>query len=302
MRRASASVVLLLMLLVLSRAAAADDLPGGGEIRLGSPEVGGGEGPGLEGGLRVSNPGSGPGPSRRAPSSRGPARFYWRSAPSNSAICGTDGNWYPRAPLGEGTEADATLPVGVVPDPARRGFDVTLWDRQSQSPVPGSESRVVCSGDGGAVPLPPEPPSAEEIWDRVPIPKGRMGINPARDGLTGLDTWLWYEGDAGLVQLPTIEIRGYAVTATAKPAVFTWKMAENPASHYSSSVPGSQTHPAAVHVYQTKRDYNTVMEVGWEGSYSFSGFGIALANQPLGRVTLTSERQYHVVEARGVRR
>ena len=129
-----------------------------------------------------------------------------------------------------------------------------------------------------------------------------MGINPALDGLTGLETWLWYEGDAGPVQLPPLEIRGYAVTATAKPAVFTWKMAEDPAAQYSGSVPGSQTHPAAVHVYQTKRDYNTVMEVGWEGSYSFSGFGIALTNQPLGRVTLTSERLYHVVEARGVRR
>jgi len=203
--------------------------------------------------------------------------------------------------VGEGTEADATLPVGVAIDPAKQGFDVTLWDRQTQLPVPGSESRVVCSGTGGAVPLPPEPPSAEEIWDRVPIPEGRMGVNPARDGLTGLETWLWYEGDAGPVQLPPIEIRGYAVTATAKAAVFTWKMADDPASHYSRSVPGSQAHPAAVHVYQAKRDYNTVMEVGWEGSYSFSGFGIALANQPLGRVTLTSERLYHVVEARGVR-
>lgn len=307
-RLVSVAIVSLIMVAALTGPASAEEAPVGGDAppprpaaRFGGPTTGDGA-PTLEAGLRSSSPGESGGPTRRKGRTSGGARFYWQSLPSNSVICGNDGNWYPRAPFGEGTEAEATLPVGVAPDLAREGFDVTLWDRQTQLPVPGSESRVVCSGTGGAVALPPEPPSAEEVWDRVPIPEGRMGINPAGDGLTGLDTWLWYEGDAGPVQLPPIEIRGYSVTAIAKPAVFTWKMADDPASQYSSPVPGSQAHPAAVHVYQTKRDYNTVMEVAWEGSYSFSGFGIALAGQPLGRVELTSERSYHVVEARGVRR
>ncbi len=294
-------VLFLGVLLAATEPGIADDLPGGGNVRLGSPNDGGGDGAGLEASLPVSSPGNAQGPLRRGRSGEGGARFYWRSSPSNGAICGTDGNLYIRAPLGGGSEWDANLPPGVTRDPVRSGHDVELWDRQTQLPVPTVPVRTVCSGPDAAVPLPPEPPSAEEIRARIPIPEGRMGISPALDGLTGLETWLWYEGEVQPVEL-RLDIRGYAVTASAKPVVFTWKMAPDPASQYSRSVPGSKAHPAAVHVYQTKADYMTVMEVSWGGSYSFSGFGIGLTNQPLGRVTLSSERLYHVVEARGVRR
>ncbi len=43
------------------------------------------------------------------------------------------------------------------------------------------------------------------------------------------------------------------------------------------------------------------MQVVWEGSYDFSGFGVSDSGS-LGSVTVTRSRDYHVVEARAVRR
>lgn len=155
---------------------------------------------------------------------------------------------------------------------------------------------AVCAVE--APPPPPPPPSPDEVWQFVPLAEAGLGINPAGDGLTGLETWLWHEGPASEVSVaPTL--RGYGLVVEAKPVLYRWDMGEG--SIYSSPSPGSEDQPAANHVYETKGDYEVTMEVVWEGTYEFSGFGVSNTGS-LGSVTVTRSREYHVAEARAVRR
>jgi hypothetical protein len=157
---------------------------------------------------------------------------------------------------------------------------------------------AVCAVD--APPPPPPPPSPDEVWQFVPLAEARLGINPVGDGLTGLDTWLWHEGpDSGVSVAPTL--RGYDLVVEARPVLYRWDMGEVPQAVYSSPSPGSEDQPVANHVYETKGDYEVTMQVVWEGSYEFSGFGVSNRGS-LGSVTVTSSRDYHVAEARAVRR
>ncbi len=157
---------------------------------------------------------------------------------------------------------------------------------------------AVCAVE--APPPPPPPPSPDEVWQFVPLAEAGLGINPIGDGLTGLETWLWNEGTASAVSVaPTL--RGYDLVVEARPVLYRWDMGEDPRAVYSSPSPGSEGQPAASHVYETKGDYEVVMEVVWEGSYEFSGFGVSNRGS-LGSVTVTRSRDYHVAEARAVRR
>lgn len=157
---------------------------------------------------------------------------------------------------------------------------------------------AVCAVD--APPPPPPPPSPDEVWQFVPLSDAVLGINPVGDGLTGLETWLWHEGPAsGVSVAPTL--RGYALVIEARPVLYRWTMGEEPEVVHSSSSPGSEAQPAASHVYETKGDYTVTMDVVWEGSYEFSGFGVTNRGS-LGSVTVNRSRDYHVAEARAVRR
>ncbi len=148
-------------------------------------------------------------------------------------------------------------------------------------------------------PPPPPPPTPTEIWQFVPLTKSELGIDPKGDGLTGLDTLLWHEGgSAGVSVTPTL--RGYGLVVNARPVLYKWAMGDQPQTVYSSRVSGSEQHPAARHDFRTKGDYTVTMQVVWEGSYTFSGFGVSNTGS-LGSVTVTRTRSYHVVEVRGVR-
>lgn len=157
---------------------------------------------------------------------------------------------------------------------------------------------AVCAVE--APPPPPPPPSPDEVWQFIPLAEAGLGINPVGDGLTGLETWLWHEGPtSGVSVTPTL--RGYGLVVEARPVLYRWDMGEEPEAVYSSPSPGSEDQPAASHVYETKGDYEVTMQVVWEGSYEFTGFGVSNSGS-LGSVTVNSSRDYHVAEARAVRR
>lgn len=155
---------------------------------------------------------------------------------------------------------------------------------------------------------PPPPPTAAEIWARVPLPAPRFGVNPAINGLTGLDTFLW-DPDAG-PRTATVTLRGYTAQATAQAVRWTWRMSEpgepgpasrsNPHPVVQASTPGSRENPAATYMYETKGDYTLTMAVMWSGTYTYSGNGQPAQTVSLGTTDRSSTQPYHVVEIRSV--
>ena len=155
---------------------------------------------------------------------------------------------------------------------------------------------------------PPPPPTAAEIWARVPLPAPRFGVNPAINGLTGLDTFLW-DPDAG-PRTATVTLRGYTAQASAQAVRWTWRMSEpgepgpasrsNPNPVVQASTPGSRETPAATYMYETKGDYTLTMAVVWSGTYTYSGNGQPSQTVSLGTTDRSSNQSYHVVEIRSV--
>jgi len=145
-------------------------------------------------------------------------------------------------------------------------------------------------------PPPPPPPSPAEIWGKVPLKSGTVGVSPPNEGITGMDTWFWYQGDASSVGL-TVSIRGYSVEVRAKPVKFTWDSGDG--AKGVARLAGSESRPGLTHVYETKGDYVIQMLATWEGSYTFSGYGVSSGGS-LGSVSVTSTRPYHVFEIRSV--
>lgn len=150
-------------------------------------------------------------------------------------------------------------------------------------------------GIPGVAPVPPAPPTAEEVFQQAPLPKCAINVDPDQKGLTGLEAWLWCEQLREVTVTATI--RGYVVQASASPKEIRWLMGDG-RTHVSPKA-GSKENPSAEHVYETKGDYTIVADVLWSGTYSFVGNGISDSGS-LGSVTVDSDRGYHVTEARAV--
>ncbi len=125
---------------------------------------------------------------------------------------------------------------------------------------------------------------------------GSVGVSPPTEGITGMDTWYWYKGDSSPVGL-SLSIRGYSVQMSAKVVRFTWDSGDG--SRGGGRLGGSEAAPGLRHVYETKGDYVITMVATWEGSYTFSGYGVSSGGS-LGSVSMTSTHPYHVFEIRGV--
>ncbi|MDP8978559.1 MAG: hypothetical protein M3N17_08315 [Actinomycetota bacterium] len=130
--------------------------------------------------------------------------------------------------------------------------------------------------------------------DRVPAPS--VGVNPDPTGVTGMDTWLWYQGPTEVTT--TASVRGFRVTATARAGGFWWDTGDPAAALLRSPRPGSRASPAASHLYETKGVYRLRAGVAWGGAYRYTG--CAAGTGALPRVTVTAERAYRVVEIRSV--
>ncbi len=169
-----------------------------------------------------------------------------------------------------------------------------------------------------ALPPPPAPTVAELVAiARVKISPQPVTVSPDHGGITGMQTWFWYEGPQEVTVAATI--RGYATTATMRPTTYSW----NPCSSYtppddkprtrprgcrtvSSTTPGREPpadsngdQAAARFTYETKGTYDISMTVVWEGTWRFSGHG-ASASGELATVRVTSTRTYPVEEIRAV--
>lgn len=143
---------------------------------------------------------------------------------------------------------------------------------------------------------PPAPPTMAEITAlaQAGVIAPSVGVSPDGDGLTGLESWFWYQGETALSV--STDIRGYGVTATMRPAHYYWDTGE---SLLGSTVPGSAAAPAARWVYETKGDYRIYVQAVWEGTWTFAGWG-ASASGDLATIRATGARDYSVNEVRSV--
>lgn len=152
-----------------------------------------------------------------------------------------------------------------------------------------------------------ERPAPERVWSEVPLPKPDWGLNPGKNGLTGLPTWLW-DPSGGAPVNATVDLGGFTATATAKPIKYEWRMWDradkpnrNPHPIVVSSVPGSEAKPAGTYMYETTGDFTVTLTVTWAGTYTFTGPGGVNDVVDLGTTTTSSSRPYHVIEVRGAR-
>jgi hypothetical protein len=184
------------------------------------------------------------------------------------------------------------------------GTERVLLELQECVPIPwpleGTESQAL--GEPSAVNI------RDAVSRQLPLPV--LAINPHVEGLTGLDTWLWYEDDGASALMP-INVNGQTrpglqVTATAGPFSITaeawiieyrWDMGDG--GRYASNSPGSEDHPAATHLYEVKGNYTVQVETVWTGTYTWTASGTT-GSGDLGSVVRRSEHPYTVVEARAV--
>jgi hypothetical protein len=129
------------------------------------------------------------------------------------------------------------------------------------------------------------------------IPRPRVLLSPGPRGLTGLETWYWYPGGSNVSV--GFAARGFAITASARATGFRWLTGDG--AVLTSGSAGSDTAPAARHVYRTKSaGYPVTLSMVWTGHYTWSGFGDS-GSGPLGPVTVTGGTQpYPVAEVRSV--
>lgn len=144
-------------------------------------------------------------------------------------------------------------------------------------------------------PLPPAPPTREELLDATPIPQPIIEANPSGRGLTGLESWFW-AGDSGAVTA-AVTLRGWTVSGTLTADSWTWTTGDG--GRYEVSTPGSPEDPAVRHLWETKDTWSVTLEVSWSGSYTVSGFGTTLVVDGLVAEDSTTV-DYPVVEVRAV--
>lgn len=256
-------------------------LPGGGQIEAGlgvidSEPTGG----------RVSNDGhsSGPGPSTQGGTTgaKGLITYVWVAT---GLPC-----WY-------GEDDGETV------DGSRNGeiYERLKIDRTTEPP---SETLIIgeCFDPIAAPvtpPPPPPPPTLEEIAalarELIIVPDVQLSPEPDVGGVTGLETWFWYEGQEEATV--SVTIRGYAVTATMHPSRYYWHPGDPRGSLLEAHQPGSEDEPAATWVYETKDHYDVRVQVVWDGTWSFAGHG-ATASGDLPTIRATGSTAYRVDEVR----
>lgn len=148
-------------------------------------------------------------------------------------------------------------------------------------------------------PPPPPPPTLMEMsalaTSLIIVPDVRVSPYPNVGGVTGLETWFWYDGQDEVTT--TAEIRGYAVTATMRPSRYYWDPDDPRGGLLESSTPGSERDPAAEWTYETKGDYRVRVQVVWDGTWTFTGFGASAAGD-LPTIRATGATDYGVDEIR----
>ncbi|MGH8985043.1 MAG: hypothetical protein ACRDY6_14365, partial [Acidimicrobiia bacterium] len=172
------------------------------------------------------------------------------------------------------------------------GRPYALVVRDLSGAMVATEPRCVPLNPVGAPALPelPPVPTIGEIWRAAlrDITRPALGINPRPTGLTGLETWLWYEGPSELGV--SASIGAFTVTGTAHLREVTFDMGEG--ETVTATEPGSATSPAARYVYETKGTYEIVVTATWEADLVLSGPGLPARPTPIGSAVLRSSESY----------
>jgi hypothetical protein len=181
------------------------------------------------------------------------------------------------------------------------GWLHTLVVTDLSGAIVNQEVRCLALNPDGSLPAPPTlppVPSIGEIWRAAlrQIPPPKIGINPRPIGLTGLETWLWYEGPEEL-QVST-SIGPWTVTGTARVQDVTFEMGEGRTARASRA--GSEADPAARYVYETKGEYRVVATARWGAEFVLTGPGLPPRPTPMGVAVLRSSEDYPVQEVRGL--
>jgi len=150
---------------------------------------------------------------------------------------------------------------------------------------------------------------AAEILRRAP--EGTPVRNPLTQGLTGLDTWLWYDGGTEIppftltVDDPGSGIR-LEVEAWARLETFTWDMGDG--TVVTAAIPGSDAvlprSAAATHRYERKGDYTITFTAAWNGTYRWRQAPGGIWSSPIpfagNPATISTSTPYHVAEIRAI--
>jgi len=181
------------------------------------------------------------------------------------------------------------------------GWPYTLLVQDLSGAIVSQEIRCVPLNPDGSMPAPPAlppVPSIGDIWRAAlrQIPPPKIGINPRPTGLTGLDTWLWYEGPEEL-QVST-SIGPWTVTGTARVQDVVFDMGDGRTARADHA--GSESDPAARYVYETKGGYRVVATARWGADFVLTGPGLPPRPTPMGVAVLRSSEDYPVQEVRGL--
>ncbi|GBE21584.1 hypothetical protein BMS3Bbin01_00929 [bacterium BMS3Bbin01] len=149
----------------------------------------------------------------------------------------------------------------------------------------------------------------EEIRRRAP--PGETVKSPLTEGLTGLDTWLWYEGGTEIPPFTltftdpgsgiTMQIEAWAILEA-----FTWDMGDG--TIVTSTTPGSSDDlphsAAATHRYEGKGDYTVTFTAGWNGTYRWRQLPGGAWSTPIpfagNPAAISTSTPYPVTEIRAV--
>ncbi len=189
-------------------------------------------------------------------------------------------------------------------NPGQTPPEFGAWFRQiAIDPQTGNVivDRVFCLPliDGHAPPPPPPPslPTLEEVWRSAQLPTPAVGIDPAKRGITGLDTRIWTE--TGNTLSISVSLDGYSVTGTATVVGYVVQVDDDTATKTDTA--GGPNNPIAHHIFETKGDHKVRVAVIWHGVATFDGPDLEHPiTVGIGDATVTATLTYPVNEVRSV--
>ena len=130
--------------------------------------------------------------------------------------------------------------------------------------------------DGNPVCAPFPPGRLPPDWRQTTLPTGGVGMNPDPQGLTGLESWFWYEGDdthswpSPVHEGRTADCRilpaPAPVTYSAAITAYEYTIGDSRPAKASASSAGDVDSPAARHVYRTKGTWQVGLTCTWSGA------------------------------------
>lgn len=253
---------------------------------------------------------------QQAAGTGGTARpFYWRYTPMTTEGLDVEGGLalgYAAREAGDippPTPYPPDAPAGAAPCGVSRG-DVIVFGiinyaeeiQRSTGAVIGH--KYICVPLHGA-PSPPTAaaPTLAEIWKAVPVPHPNVLVSPRIAGLTGMETWFWYDQPTEVQVNVTLD--GWMVTGTARLTRLEWDTGDHDgtlhvAGTYDTPVQTSTEHDhAARHVYETKGRYVLSTTAEWTGRVHLTGPAGEDTDEGIGTLRLVpTTRDYDVLEVR----